>query len=194
MGFAIGLIIFVVILWVIIKIAIDKDLDSVPSTIRNNNVSLPSVSSNNSSNQISSNKNFYNSEAAKYCSSKIVEGILDYISGAQTKPELERIKYFYGFHVTGHCVKLCDDSHSYRIPDWKYNFDVHRYPPLNEHEDREALAMAICNRVNAELKIKLPEAKLTYSTERDDYVLDPSFTVLINYTVPNPNYIELKSW
>jgi hypothetical protein len=193
----IGLAIFAVIIWVIIIIAINKDLDSVSTTHRTDNVSLPSVSVNNKSNYTytTSNKNFYNSEAAKYCCSKIVEGILEDIAERKTKSELEIIDYSYDFRVTMHCVKLCDEYHFYHIPNWKYDFNVHRYPSLTEHEDRKALAMAICNRVNAELKSKLSiGAKLTYSTERNDYERDPSFTVFIKYAVPNPNYVEMKSW
>lgn len=197
MGFIIGLLIFTLVVWAIIKIAIDKDLDSIPTTTRTNNISLPSVSTNNKANDAyaSSNKDFYNSEAAKYCCSKIVEGMLVEISFANNHYKEETISITYDFRIKSGEVRLCDEYRYYNSADWYYDFYNHRYPLLTAPEDREALAMAICNRVNAELKSRLPMgAKLSYSTERDDYEHGPSFTVSIKYTAPNPNYVEMKSW
>ncbi len=195
MGFVIGLVIFVVIIWTIIIIAFKADLNSTSSVSRADNISLPSEMGNNSSSYTSSSKNFYNSEAAKYCCSKIVEGMLVEISFANNHYKEETISITYDFRVKSAEVRLCDEYRYYNSADWYYDFYNHRYPLLTAPEDREALAMAICNRVNAELKSRLPmEAKLSYSTERDDYEHDPSFTVSIKYTAPNPNYVEMKSW
>lgn len=196
MGFLIGLAVFAVIIWVIIIIAINKDLDSYPTPpIRSDNVALPSVPSNSSSNQTSSEKNFYNSEAAKYCCKKIINGMLEEIAYANVHHAVETITVSYDFRVTRGHVELCNEYRYYTSAAWEYIFYDHHYPPLSEHADRRDLAMAICKRVNTELKTKLPaEAKLTYSTEYDDYKNNPSFTVFIKYTAPNPNYIEMKSW
>ena len=105
MGFVIGLIIFVVILWAIIIIAFNKDLDSHPTTIRTNNISLPSVSINNSSNQTNYNKNFYNSEAAKYCSSKITEDMLERIAYVNNNHNTKNIEVTYDFRITRPTIK-----------------------------------------------------------------------------------------